>query len=497
MKTFKKCLTAAFACILMGAMAFTSLAAADASITIINDSSQGEGTSTATYTAYRILEATYSENESTNSQDDKTISTTADGVAYFMPKDSKWKNAINALKYDSASGTGYFDVTETADQSGYVVTLNSNVTNSEATAKAIASYLSQHIPTGAESEALTINQAKAVEKGYYLIVSNLGTSLALVTTDVEIVEKNTYITLTKTANKTNMNVGDTVTYTITVSVPATEPVGSRIVVHDTIDATYLKIDQNSIAATFQGSPVTLVTVDPEAGETFARRFTVTEAMLGKDVVFTYNAELLSAAAADTGYVNSAYANDPRFTTAPVSVEVHTFDFDLDKNFQGVEDTDADAANFEATFELRTIANDPATAISFITTATGYEKADTTVPAASKDTVIRVTAPTNVNINGLAAGTYYLIETSTTSGYNLLTEPVTVVITDTTANDVVSHTVKVGSSDAAVSVVDITNNKGAILPTTGGMGTTMFYVVGSALVLFGGVALVAKKRMQKN
>ena len=477
----------------MGAMSITSLAAADASIKIINDESQGTGTSTAIYEAYRILDATYDDNDSENTQEDKTITTTATRAAYFLPANSLWKTAVEALRYNE--GSGYFDITQTADQSGYVVTLNQNVTNNEATAKAIAEYLSTHIPAGAEKETLTINEAAPVEKGYYLIVSNLGSALALVTTDVEIVEKNSYITIAKTASKTNMNVGDTVTYTITVHVPETEPVGTEITIHDTIDSTYLRLDPASFAATVDGSAVTIADGTAATGESFAKKFTVTSALLGKDVVLTYNAELLSTAATDTGYLNNAYANDPRFTTSSVNVEVHTFDFDLDKNFQGVRDTDADAASFSATFELRTNPTDPATAISFKTVAGGYVQADHTVPAENKDTIITVTQPQNVNINGLAAGEYYLIETGTTSGYNLLTEPVKVTITDTTAGGVVSHTVTVGADTNPVTEVEITNNKGSMLPTTGGVGTTMFYVVGGILVLGAGVMLVAKQRMK--
>lgn len=44
------------------------------------------------------------------------------------------------------------------------------------------------------------------------------------------------------------------------------------------------------------------------------------------------------------------------------------------------------------------------------------------------------------------------------------------------------------------LVTIANNKGSNLPSTGGMGTTIFYVVGSILVLGAAILLITKKRM---
>ena len=105
------------------------------------------------------------------------------------------------------------------------------------------------------------------------------------------------------------------------------------------------------------------------------------------------------------------------------------------------------------------------------------------------------------------------ETKAPTGYNLLSSEITVVITATTTNgqnwtDGVASSAltklevtadeKAGTGDTSTGVAGITvaNNKGSTLPETGGMGTTIFYVLGTILVLGAAIMLIAKKRMNK-
>ena len=74
------------------------------------------------------------------------------------------------------------------------------------------------------------------------------------------------------------------------------------------------------------------------------------------------------------------------------------------------------------------------------------------------------------------GTYYIVETKAPMGYNLMTQTITVDIDGSTP--VLSTVVK--------------NNKGTQLPSTGGMGTTMFYIVGSILMLSAIIVFISKK-----
>ncbi len=112
--------------------------------------------------------------------------------------------------------------------------------------------------------------------------------------------------------------------------------------------------------------------------------------------------------------------------------------------------------------------------------------------------------------GLDAGQYVLSETTTPAGYNTISDiNITVtaehkVLFDTHAEDfsdvltslngsVTSGEVTMKKADGSLTT-DVENKSGLQLPSTGGMGTTLFYVVGSVLVLVAGVLLVSKKRM---
>ena len=116
------------------------------------------------------------------------------------------------------------------------------------------------------------------------------------------------------------------------------------------------------------------------------------------------------------------------------------------------------------------------------------------------------------IIGVAAGTYEFTETAAPAGYNKLTSPVpveakkigeTATTTNTTfylnengevTDTVTDTTVTYKNDDYAVTPVAVVNFTGTELPSTGGMGTTIFYVVGAILVIGAGVILITKRRM---
>ena len=106
----------------------------------------------------------------------------------------------------------------------------------------------------------------------------------------------------------------------------------------------------------------------------------------------------------------------------------------------------------------------------------------------------------IEIVGLDEGTYYLEETEAPAGYNKLAAPVKVVITKEINNETNVGTATITNSynggAASTGTVKVLNNMGQELPSTGGIGTTIFYIVGAVLVAAAGILLITKKRMNR-
>jgi fimbrial isopeptide formation D2 family protein/LPXTG-motif cell wall-anchored protein len=111
-----------------------------------------------------------------------------------------------------------------------------------------------------------------------------------------------------------------------------------------------------------------------------------------------------------------------------------------------------------------------------------------------DVVGTVQADGTVTFKGLGAGEYTITETKTLPGYNTI-EPIQFTLTfDPVSKTFKSDNDKVTVGEDNTLDTSIVNQKGSLLPSTGGIGTTIFYVVGGILVIGAGILLVTKKRM---
>ena len=111
-----------------------------------------------------------------------------------------------------------------------------------------------------------------------------------------------------------------------------------------------------------------------------------------------------------------------------------------------------------------------------------------------DVVGTVMEDGTVTFSGLGAGEYTITETKTLPGYNTI-DPITFTLTfnaetKTFASD--NDKVTVGTDNMLDA--SIVNQKGSLLPSTGGIGTTIFYIIGGILVVGAAILLVTKKRM---
>lgn len=116
---------------------------------------------------------------------------------------------------------------------------------------------------------------------------------------------------------------------------------------------------------------------------------------------------------------------------------------------------------------------------------------------NKDKVTNIKTNENgrFNITGLNLGTYYLEETEAPKGYNKLTDKIKVTFTKDGVDGATFVRLLQGTSET--NVINVKNNTGSILPSTGGMGTTLIYLIGGALVLGSGFVLANKKERKLN
>ncbi len=117
---------------------------------------------------------------------------------------------------------------------------------------------------------------------------------------------------------------------------------------------------------------------------------------------------------------------------------------------------------------------------------------------SDRTIVKTDKNGVASFKGLVPGTYYLQEIKAPDGYNTLDKPVKVEITatyDENGNITTNATQNEQKHYQVTST--ITNNKGTVLPSTGGIGTTIFYVVGGLLMVGAAILLITKKRMHNN
>lgn len=247
---------------------------------------------------------------------------------------------------------------------------------------------------------------------------------------------------------------------------------------------------------------------------------ITTGLKNLEVSVTYDAHLnenatVSSNADDKNWtdnentVDLEYSNNPNATgegnpgtdtgkTPKDSVWVFTYEVDNKK----VKETAEGEALADAEFKLY-LANTEGNAASNTEVKLAYndtEKYYYPIEDQTSGTGIVMKSGTDglFNIHGLDEGTYFLVETKAPDGYN--TAAPTKVVIDTTHAEETNgtHANKVtftGSTEGMNNT--IIDNKGATLPSTGGIGTTIFYVVGGVLVVGAGVTLITKKRMTKD
>ena len=356
--------------------------------------------------------------------------------------------------------------------------------------------------TPAADGSATISNLKL---GYYLVDSTVGALCELNTTKpgVEITDKNQTPTIEKKVQEdsdeswgdvNDADIGQTVNFKSTISA---KPGARNYVVHDKMDAA-LKFD--SVTSITAGSKTltegaekdyTVVTTGLNDDCTFHIVFTETylnSITADTDIVINYTAKLTSSAVAGTGYVNDTWLDygDNQHTEHDTTT-TYTWKLPIYKyHMVGGTKTALAGAEFILYKGSEEENRDYAQVTDGKLTGWTQTKTEATKLVSGDDGMIAV--------EGLDADTYYLEETKAPGGYNKLAGPVTVVISHTVTDEGAHMTLTLKQGETNVEQVEIENKSGTELPSTGGIGTTIFYVLGSILVIGAVVLLIAKKRM---
>ena len=478
MKCTKKLASLLLALVMALSLVTTAFAAGNGSITIDN-AVNGQ-----TYTIYEIL---------------KLESYNEDAKAYSYKATDAWNNFIN--------GTGVKDVYVKVDDQGYV-TWKDNA-DAAAFAKLAQAYAKEHSITSQGTQ--TANSGKVeftgLDLGYYLVDSTLGTICSLDTTNpsVTIKEKNAEPTNEKQVEEDSNNtygkandadIGQTVNFKSTITAQAG---AENYVFHDTMSAgltfgtvTGVTLNGNTVNA----SNYTVKTTDLSDGCTFEVVFTQAfcDTLKANDkIVISYTAVVNDkAVVGGAGNPNESkieYGENGKTTTTPPSTtRTYTWDMNVLKYGNGDKNNVLSGAQF-------VLLNSDKTKVA--TVVNGKLTGWVNVPTAGEDgtiawpenTVLTTDEKGEIAIAGLDSDTYYLRETKAPDGYNKLANDVEVKIV---ANEGADNTLTYTTVKA-----EVNNNSGAELPSTGGIGTTIFYVVGGLLVVAAGVLLVTRKRMTKS
>ena len=302
--------------------------------------------------------------------------------------------------------------------------------------------------------------------------------------------------------ESDYNVGDMVPYKITVKVPSNITKLKYFTVTDT--PTNLKDDVNTVEVKDGEAPVAEEAyTKAEAGNGFTVTFDPTKmaSYAGKELVITYSAKLLGTAettkvvnsnTAKLEYSNKILPNTDEKDTIEDKAIVYTFKLNIIKKANSTGGKALGGVKFDLYKVVPAGTKGAATPEGV--KAAGLNASKTWLKVESDLTTDDTTG--EVSCSGLANGTYYLVETKTVEGYNLLKAPVEVKLN-------VKYTIKDGKteftengkpSDGTHSET-IINKQGFQLPTTGGMGTLLFSVIG-VIVMIAAAFILLKGRKKE-
>lgn len=455
-------------------------------------------------------------------------------AAYQIFKGDLYNNTLSNIKWgDNVTHDGQKVLGNPADRA--------KALTGEAEAKAFASEVAKYLtdpPAGTGTDSIT-----GLAAGYYLI-KNTNVEAGEVFTDyiLQVVEN---VTVQPKSGKPTLDkqirhnetgawgvvgdnqIGDTVDFRTITTVPYVSGYTQyKYVIYDEMSAGLTSNVKTKNDVTIKVNDTTeldknyyTVTVDKKNANKFTVTVDVLQAIQDKKMdtgnkLYTYYTGILNenAKVYNDGKQNNKayleYSNNPHDnTTTNKTPEKVVYDWTFKMEINKI-DGENNALLSDAKFvlskngncSLGTIGDDgtPSNTKDLISLIENNDGSYTVAPAGYNGPVVKVMTAGKITIKGLDDATeYYLYETKAPAGYNRLTDAVKFKITaiyNDTGDSYTSVTAAVNDVEQSSVSVQVANNKGSTLPSTGGIGTTLFYVIGGVLMAVAAVLLVTKKRM---
>ena len=508
MKRMKRIMALMLAAIMMMAMSVTAFAAGTTHSLTVNVKG-GQDLKGQTINLYKLFDVTES-GEAPNKNYAYTVNTQYKATLASVlgisanSKDEAFAEAVTQLGTDNSTEVQNFANTFTT--------------------KALEGKLAATATSNKILDSNTAYTFSDLSAGYYLVYVTGGKEIqsSLVTVDADrstVNLKTEAPSITKKADKETAEIGQVVTYTVTGAIPDTTGYDSYVYkINDELtkgldfvnNANGTACTDNKVAVKVAFTDGTDASTAPTTATLDAvnhRKMTLdlsswvreNQRNKGKEFNVTYYAKVNDkAVVAEKNSAKLEYGNDPDNTTETTPSEAKTPTYPLN-----IKKTDHKTSGLlaGAKFSLYTETEynkdaDTRQAIK-VTGINGNYVVDPT----SENTVFESAATKigeneyNLHVNGLAEGTYYLVETKAPDGFNKLTAPVEIKITKSTDTDVNNWTISKAGTVETDKIIDIENSTGSLLPSTGGRGAIAFAVIAALLVFGVAVSFIRDKRKE--
>lgn len=508
MKSIKRIIALLLTAVMTMTMSVTAFAAGPTNCSLTVNVKDGQDLKGQTINLYKLF--------------DVTVSSDKKNYSYTVSKAEGYKDAlVEVLGSPITTNSKDEEIAKAVKDLGKNNSIGIQNFANKFTAKALKSNLASTATSNKIEDSKKSHTFTDLAAGYYLVYVTGGKEIQSSLVTVEEGKTNTVNlkteapSITKKAEQDTVSIGQVVKYTVTGSVPDTTGYDKYVyTIHDELsngldfvnDANGTAVTDSTVNVTVAfkaagvsatGTTPTTATLDTTNNKKMSLDLSAwvraNQINKGKEFTVTYYAKVnKDAVVTEKNSATLEYGNNPSdtTTTTPSEAKTPTYPLNINKIKAGTKDDRLAGAKFSL-YNSESDATSGTNAIK-VTGSNGNYVVDPTSRNTEFESVKSIEEKGyNLHVNGLAAGTYYLVETEAPAGYNKLTAPIKVVITKNGDDFTISQ----DGTDETDKIIDVENSTGSILPSTGGMGTIAFTVVAALLVLGVAVSFIRDRKKE--